>query len=109
PTVIGLEGMVLEITSKRVVLVFREQNAVIDVRNFNVVQVDASVRVAFDLAGGAAVHIQHVQLGQIQRALVGGEINILAAGVEIERAAILEHAAGVQRLEAVGIDPQGLG
>ena len=109
PAVVSLEGTILEVAPVRVVFVFGEKNAVIDARDLDVEQIDALVRIAFDLGRGAGGHIQHFQLGQVQRALVGGEVDILAAGIEIEWAAILEHAAAVQRLEAVGIDPQGFG
>src|SRR5580658_213694 len=106
PAIVLLERLVLEVAPYGVVLVVGKQNAVVDLRHPGVDDVHMPQRIALHLDRGAAHGIQEIQFAEVQRLLVGDQVDLLVGRVETEDAAALEHRAAIDLLEAVGIDPQ---
>jgi hypothetical protein len=66
------------------------------------------LRIAFDRRGGAGCRIKDVQFRQIQRPLVGHQVDQLVLCVETFLATAFQHIATVDHLEPVRIDAQDL-
>ncbi len=108
PAELRLECPVREVPPNAVVLVFREENAIVGDGEDGASEVDALFRIAFDRRRGAGCRIQQFQFGQIQRPLVGHQVNQLVVRVKTLLATGFQHVAAVDHLESVRIDAQEL-
>jgi hypothetical protein len=66
PVVLLLKLLVLEIQADAVVLILREEHAVVDVGSLHPTQVDTLLRVTLDLGHRASGGIKQIQFGQVQ-------------------------------------------
>ena len=106
--VVGLPGLVLPDVARLVVDVYGRDDVVRHVREDDVRQIDAILRIGFDDLFFARLHVEERQPGEIG-ALVRFEIDARTVLVKAQRPARFEHVAGVDLREAVVVDAEHFG